>query len=107
MKANSTNGSDNTAEINRSVECMHDFTCHAAPVRRLGSECRLMPTHSTCHEGPMQPLHHTAVSRRKGREHVNCRCLGTPCYPGTEGVQDQAFNTLPLLTAHRISCKIK
>lgn len=55
----------------------------------------------------MQPLHHTAVSRRKGREHVNCRCLGTPCYPGTEGVQDQAFNTLPLLTAHRISCKIK
>jgi len=107
MKANSTNGSDNTAEINRSVECMHDFTCHAAPVRRLGSECRLMPTHSTCHGGPMQPLHHTAVSKRKGREHVNCRAIRYALLPATEGVQDQAFNTLPLLTAHRISCKIK
>jgi hypothetical protein len=53
----------------------------------LGSQCRLMPTHSTCHGGPMQPLHHTAVARRKGMPKRQMPSgLGAPCCPATEGV---------------------
>jgi hypothetical protein len=72
--------SDNTAEINKSVESMHDFTCRAAPGRSLGSECRLMPRTARVMEAQCS---HCIILPYQGAKAANTSIagrLGTPCY---------------------------